>query len=107
MLAVSVAQLPYWLLRNPSEVIKTRRRTRISGQGNVNRDDAKTGLKIADLYSGFFTNLLYALPSDWLKFLSYEFVARYLFGVVAGEGKTIRCAGCSPRNLPAAHVSLL
>ena len=27
-----------------------------------------------DLYSGIGTNLMYALPSDWLKFLSYEFI---------------------------------
>lgn len=43
--------------------------------------------KIVDLYSGFRTNLLYALPSDWLKFLSYEMITKTFFGISVGQGK--------------------
>ena len=44
-------------------------------------------IQIGDLYSGFFINLAYALPSDWLKFISYEFIAKFLFGIIIGEGE--------------------
>ena len=43
--------------------------------------------KVTDLYSGFRTNLLYALPSDWLKFLSYEMITKTFFGISVGQGK--------------------
>ena len=39
-----------------------------------------------DLYSGILTNLMYALPSDWLKFLSYEFISKYFFGITISQG---------------------
>ena len=42
--------------------------------------------KMIDLYSGFRTNLLYALPSDWLKFLSYEMITKTFFGISIGQG---------------------
>ena len=83
ILAVTMAQIPYWLLRNPSEVIKTRVRT---GAKASMLDSVMKG-EISDLYSGLTVNLLYAMPSDWLKFVFYEFFASSLFGLQ--EGATV------------------
>ena len=83
ILAVTMAQIPYWLLRNPSEVIKTRVRT---GTKASMLDSIMKG-EISDLYSGLTVNLLYAMPSDWLKFVFYEYFASTLFGLQ--EGATV------------------
>ena len=83
ILAVTMAQIPYWLLRNPSEVIKTRVRT---GAKASMLDSVMKG-EISDLYSGLTVNLLYAMPSDWLKFVFYEYFASTLFGLQ--EGATV------------------
>lgn len=80
LLAVMLAQFPYWLIRNPSEVLKTRRRT----TGSATITLPLTANQIKDLYSGLTNNLLYALPSDWLKFLFYEFFSTQLFHVEEG-----------------------
>ena len=119
-------------MRNPSEVLKTRIRTRkqssekkiISNNNNekiqkiennyenlnmkkimknlepknnrnlLSRNNVKEENnlynKIIDLYSGFRTNLLYALPSDWLKFLSYEMITKTFFGISIGQGKNLK-----------------
>ena len=117
--AVTFAQIPYWILRNPSEVIKTRLRTKLKStiklevgienhaknknSGNINpvsaevdnirnaeqkmKKDRRLISVFQDLYTGFSTNLLYALPSDWLKFLAYEFISQHIFGIDIGAGK--------------------
>jgi Mitochondrial carrier protein len=99
--AVTIAQIPYWILRNPSEVIKTRLRTKMQfttekSENTVKNQNKELKIKnsentfinnFRDLYSGIGTNLMYALPSDWLKFLSYEFISKYLFGITIGQGK--------------------
>lgn len=86
--AVGVANFPYWLIRNPSEVVKTRQQAGIDGY-NVDKDgtavnvidafrmalDEKTGTGtggIKELYSGYWENIIYAYPADVIKFLCYE-----------------------------------
>jgi Mitochondrial carrier protein. len=92
-IAVGVANFPYWLIRNPSEVIKTRQQANIEGYVTVSGDggDGKTvsaldAIKfalnstesdagaggLAGFYSGYWENIIYAYPADLLKFLSYE-----------------------------------
>jgi len=75
--AVAVAQIPYWLVRNPSEVVKTRQQAGIDGYGEdtnaleaikkIWTDETPSGL-----YSGFWENVFYAYPADVIKFLCYE-----------------------------------
>jgi solute carrier family 25 S-adenosylmethionine transporter 26 len=88
-LAVGVANFPYWLIRNPSEVIKTRQQAGVEGYGpNVNVFDAiRKALKnhngldeekgggtggLDGLYKGYWENILYAFPADVVKFVCYE-----------------------------------
>eukprot|EP00978_Attheya_sp_CCMP212_P002285 scaffold4708_cov55-Attheya_sp.AAC.2 len=82
-IAVAVAQLPYWLIRNPSEVVKTRQQAGIEGYGEgvsvldafklaiSTSDDGKMG-GIGELYKGYWENNIYAFPADVIKFLAYE-----------------------------------
>jgi hypothetical protein len=94
--AVAMAIPPYWLLRNPSEVIKTRIQVRAEGyyegmstidafkvalaqkDGNTKTNIAGGGL--SELYQGYSENVLYGFPADIIKFVAYD----YLTG---GKGK--------------------
>ncbi|GFH48769.1 hypothetical protein CTEN210_05245 [Chaetoceros tenuissimus] len=82
-IAVGVANFPYWLIRNPSEVIKTRQQANI--EGYISREDKdvsaldairvvlnNTDDGIRELYVGYWENIIYAYPADVLKFLAYE-----------------------------------
>ena len=79
-LAVAAAQAPYWAIRNPSEVVKTRQQARVDGYGEgVPLTEAfqlamsKEGAGgIRELYVGYSENIIYAFPADVLKFLCYE-----------------------------------
>lgn len=94
-LAVGVAQFPYWLVRNPSEVVKTRQQAGVDGYGEhvpvwqayrqVWMDANTTTTKPASsasvtavasplqaFYLGYFENILYAFPADVIKFIAYE-----------------------------------
>lgn len=79
-LAVLAAQGPYWAIRNPSEVIKTRQQAGVDGYGDgVTILDAfklatekEDGDGISELYKGYWENIIYAYPADVIKFLCYE-----------------------------------
>ena len=76
-ISVGVANFPYWLIRNPSEVLKTRQQI---STGNETAFDAlqsafnsgNTTESLKDLYSGYWENIIYAYPADVIKFLAYE-----------------------------------
>lgn len=75
-LAVATAQIPYWVVRNPSEVVKTRQQANVPGYADANALDAiqKIWLEggLGGLYSGFWENIIYAYPADVIKFIIYE-----------------------------------
>lgn len=85
MIAVAVAIPPYWLLRNPTEVVKTRQQAKLSGYDS-NAFDAykrtweeathpgeKSIIKpLSIFYSGYIENMIYSYPADVIKFLLYE-----------------------------------
>jgi solute carrier family 25 (mitochondrial S-adenosylmethionine transporter), member 26 len=90
--AVAVAQLPYWIVRNPSEVFKTRQQAglyqpqeeedlpvlpswRRLWASTTNRSESNTTTAangLAGWYTGYWENVLYAYPADVLKFVCYE-----------------------------------
>ncbi|KAL7534504.1 hypothetical protein ACHAXR_005918 [Thalassiosira sp. AJA248-18] len=94
-LAVGAALPPYWLIRNPSEVVKTRLQVGAEGyyegmstidafqQALNSRNSTMAG--VSELYQGFNENVLYGFPADIIKFVAYD----YLTG---GKGKN----GVSP-----------
>jgi len=76
-LAVAVAQGPYWMVRNPSEVVKTRQQAGITGYGpDKTAIDAFRKIweeeSLSGLYSGFWENVVYAYPADVIKFVCYD-----------------------------------
>lgn len=80
-LAVLAAQGPYWLLRNPSEVIKTRQQAGVEGYGEgttivdafkLATDKERGGKGLRELYKGYWENIIYAYPADVVKFVCYE-----------------------------------
>ena len=87
-LAVAAAQPPYWLARNPSEVIKTRQQAGVEGYGNnvsavnaiqtlvANITSSEQSISnnslVSEFYSGYFENMAYAYPADVIKFLVYD-----------------------------------
>jgi solute carrier family 25 (mitochondrial S-adenosylmethionine transporter), member 26 len=84
--AVAVAQGPYWLVRNPSEVVKTRQQARLEGYDGVSALQAYQYLleqapssnngtsqnPLEAFYTGYWENILYAYPADVIKFVCYE-----------------------------------
>jgi tRNA-dihydrouridine synthase len=84
--AVAIAQIPYWVVRNPSEVIKVRQQANVYDDGSNSTASAFQIIQqtlneqqtsgIADLYTGYWENILYAFPADVLKFVVYEMITQ-------------------------------
>lgn len=84
MVAVLVAQFPYWAVRNPSEVVKTKLQAGMEGYGEgvssweafqlvkdkASETNNSTGLE--GFYVGYWENILYAYPADVIKFVLYD-----------------------------------
>ncbi|KAL7539552.1 hypothetical protein ACHAWF_006443, partial [Thalassiosira exigua] len=90
-LAVGAALPPYWAVRNPSEVVKTRLQVGAEGyyEGMSTLDAFRQALSdganstrggVGELYQGYAENVLYGFPADIIKFVAYD----YLTG---GKGK--------------------
>jgi len=85
-IAVGVASFPYWLIRNPTEVIKTRQQVGInnstttildllpftSSSSSSSSSSLSNNSKVQDLYTGYWENIIYAYPADVIKFVCYE-----------------------------------
>jgi len=94
LLSVTIANVPYWLVRNPSEVLKTRQQVQVQGKDGGCKEEMLGGSstsyeklqamvaaeggsvsKVASkLYSSYSSNIAYALPADLVKFLVYEYL---------------------------------
>lgn len=88
-IAVGVALPPYWFLRNPSEVLKTRLQIVGTNSSSSMEEDKvpsawdaiqtiyksnhnNTMDTIQELYTGYSENMLYGYPADVIKFVAYE-----------------------------------
>jgi solute carrier family 25 S-adenosylmethionine transporter 26 len=106
-LAVAAAQLPYWAVRNPSEVVKTKQQAGVKGFGEgvsaldafqQVREESKIkntgGTGLEGFYVGYWANILYAYPADVIKFVVYDSLTQGrknlppLEGAVAGAAAT-------------------
>ena len=79
VIAVAGANVPYWLLRNPTEVIKARRQ---AGQLTERTGEAVASLweekGLGGFYRGYASNYAYAFPVDATKFVIYGSVKEYV-----------------------------
>lgn len=83
ILSVALANIPYWIIRNPSEVLKTRDQIEKYEEGGIEKFSSSVIgkpssiqlllLQAYDLYASYGTNLIYALPADIIKFLTCKF----------------------------------
>jgi len=87
-LAVFIANFPYWLVRNPSEVIKTKQQAKdysdITAWEAFQLERSQNGL--SGFYVGYQENIIYAYPADVLKFLIYEQLTTSLTTTTPLEG---------------------
>jgi solute carrier family 25 S-adenosylmethionine transporter 26 len=78
-LAVAAALPPYWAIRNPSEVIKTRLQVGVDGYNDINTMEAfqltLSQGNITSLYQGYNENILYGFPADVIKFIAYDYLS--------------------------------
>jgi solute carrier family 25 S-adenosylmethionine transporter 26 len=89
-LAVAAAQIPYWIVRNPSEVVKVRQQANIEGYGEgvsafdavrltlKSNDDENRTINdgLSEFYTGYWENIIYAYPADVIKFVAYESITK-------------------------------
>jgi len=80
LLGVLVAQFPYWAVRNPSEVLKTKAQAVEEGEAELTfweaaRAAAASEGGVATLWKGYGENIAAAYPADALKFGVYETVS--------------------------------
>lgn len=75
ILSVIAANIPYWLIRTPTEALKTRQQ--VGEKRGSNIDELKEiynneGLLplFDSLYSSYVSNFVYALPADIIKFVA-------------------------------------
>jgi hypothetical protein len=96
-LAVAIAQFPYWLVRNPSEVVKTRQQAGIQGYGKgvpalealrLVQQEAllRNQSGVGALYTGYWENIVYAFPADVIKFVCYDVLTKGRNNVSPAEG---------------------
>lgn len=86
--AVLIAQLPYWLVRTPAELLKTRSQAASDAAGSFGSSAersmgalARARAIVADegprgLWLGFGSNIAYAAPTDVVKFVAYDAIKR-------------------------------
>ena len=83
LLSVSLANVPYWLVRTPWEVLKTQQQVTLgptTGYVTMNLTNTSEFLgKFLQenggwpgVYSSYSSNIAYSLPADVVKFLAYE-----------------------------------
>lgn len=89
-LAVFVANFPYWIIRNPSEVVKTKQQAKDYYGEDINAWEAfqiefkENGFN--GFYIGYWENIIYAYPADILKFLIYDQLTSVFTTITPLEG---------------------
>ena len=77
VLSVMVTNIPYWVVRTPSEVLKTKRQIRYDNGSSINEImdtmiEQEGGVRqaIQSAYGSYASNFAYALPADIIKFIT-------------------------------------
>ena len=91
--SVAMANILYWVIRNPAEVRKTNEQigadnlSSIDAIRNVYAEGGIGGLatSLKSSYESYPSNYVYALPADVVKFMAYEMLTASVFGKADGE----------------------
>lgn len=80
IISVMLTNVPYWVVRTPSEVLKTRRQIGYDNSSSVTEMMAKMVQEeggilpaVQATYSSYSSNFAYALPADIVKFVACEY----------------------------------
>lgn len=93
IISVIMANIPYWLIRTPGEVVKTRQQI---GDDSRNQSSMSVFDSIGLLYdksfrdsyiNSYLSNVLYSIPVDVIKFLVYDYLSHRLFTSTSNSGK--------------------
>jgi solute carrier family 25 S-adenosylmethionine transporter 26 len=82
-IAVAVAQVPNWIIKNPSEVIKTQQQAGTSNSASLDELQSIQD-NVTYYYQGFGSNLRYNYPADMIKFCLYEQLHTIVHPGIAG-----------------------
>jgi len=105
LLAVTVANVPYWLIRCPSEVLKTQQQVNLYGTNSRSLAANLVELgKSGQLYGSYGSNLVYSLPADIIKFLVYEALTT---GVLGRQGVSSGRTGQKIEGIEAAVLGAM
>jgi hypothetical protein len=78
--AVTAANIPYWVLRTPAELVKIRCQAGLVADGGGSRAAVReivaSELGVGALWTGFAESFAYAQPADLVKFLAYDRLKR-------------------------------
>ncbi|KAG8470474.1 hypothetical protein KFE25_008895 [Diacronema lutheri] len=98
VLAVLAAQLPYWALRTPFELLKTRAQLGLTAGGEGAWRSAARVVEaegVAGLFVGAGSNVAYAAPTDVVKFVAYESIKRQAKRAKGGGSlSTLEASAC-------------
>ena len=73
LLAVTAANIPFWVIRTPTETVKTKQQVGESSLVDTYKAIYAQGGVTAvtsDLYGSYASNFVYALPTDIIKFVA-------------------------------------
>lgn len=92
--AVIIAQFPYWALRTPGELVKTRLQasegeTALAVTQRILQDEGVTGM-----FLGYGSNIAYATPTDIVKFAAYESLKRRASALTGAKLSPLQSAVC-------------
>ena len=80
VLSVMVTNIPYWVVRTPSEVLKTRRQIGYDNSSSVSEMMTKMVEQeggvlpaIRSSYASYASNFAHALPADIAKFVACKY----------------------------------
>ena len=105
LLSVAVANVPYWLIRCPSEVLKTQQQVNLYGTNSRSLAANLVELgKSGQLYGSYRSNLVYSLPADIIKFLVYEALTT---GVLGRQGVSSGRTGQKIEGIEAAVLGAM
>ena len=82
LLSVGAANIAYWGVKNPSEILKVRRQAGVTNDTLGAAADLWRNEGLSGFYNSYGSNYAYSTPVDAIKFLLYEqlkgqFKARY------------------------------
>jgi|MDTB01.3.fsa_nt_gb solute carrier family 25 S-adenosylmethionine transporter 26 len=92
--SVAIANVPYWIVRNPSEILKTQQQVS-QVPGNETLLEFFKSAPLEELYRGYSANVGYAYPADAIKFVAYEVILGQYFDGNKPQGLQAAVAGAT------------